>query len=623
MSKTKKIFKKLIKKITLESIIKTGLLLIALIAIFITNQITSVFIIILIALYFFTTELIPVDITALLIMLLVIISGLVSPTEGFSGFSNQATIAVLSMFILSAGIEKTGIINKIGHLLSKYAGKSYTKQLILIALIVGPISGFLNNTAAVAIFIPMILHLAKSSKTPATKLLIPLSFISMSAGTLTLIGTSTNILASETLAKNGFETFGMFEFTHIGIVVLLISVIYFLTIGRLLLPSRENKNTNNQEDDLLPDDFVATIKIEKNSKLIEKTIKEIGFNSKFGLKVLKIIKNENAYVKNIENKKIKENDLLVISGDEHRIIEFDKKENEPLVSINNPKQKLNSGKIIKIAIKSGNLFKNKTISKINFWKKHLISVIGIHRLELKPGHIGNIALKNGEVLLIKTSASNLKKLQKSKDFIILEEIEQEYNESKTFYALGIILFVVLIAALNILPIAVSALLGVLLMFITKCLEADEVYEAVNWDVIFLLAGIIPLGIALQKSGGADLIANLITEYSSVLSPFFILITFYLITTVLTEIISNNAAVVLLIPIGISVAENLALNPIAFVLIVMFAASTSFLTPVGYQTNTMVYGVGNYKFSDFIKVGAPLNLILLFVTTGLIYYFFGV
>jgi di/tricarboxylate transporter len=611
--------KNVLSKLTLRLVLEVAMVLAALFAIFLAGDVTSVFIIITVALYFFTTEALPVDMTALLVMLLVILSGIVTTQEGFSGFSSPATIAVLCMFILSAGVEKTGVINKLGGMISKYAKNSYSKQISFIAVLIAPVSGFLNNTAAVAIFLPMIVQMSAKLRTAATKLLIPLSFLAMMGGTLTLIGTSTNILASETLAQSGFEPLGMFEFTHIGVVVLLIGIVYFLTIGRFLLPSR---GAEAQKDKLLPDHFLSSVKINKGSRLIGKTVKSLHFESKFGLKVLKLVRGRTSYVKGLSDREFAEGDVLIVSGDEQSVINFDGAKKGTLVPLDSFDRRMPNGKIVKVMIKSANFLHRKTLGSVNFWKRYSVSVIGIHREDVDPGHVSNMTLKNGEVLLVRTSGVNLKKLRKSKDFMVLEEVEDAYDESKTLVAVGIVGVVVVLAALNILPIAVAALVGVLLMFVTKCLNPDEVYDAVNWDVIFLLAGVIPLGLALQNSGGADIIADAVVKSSEFLSPLLLLMVFYLITTLLTEIISNNAAVVLLIPIGLSVADKLELNPTAFVLAVMFAASTSFLTPVGYQTNTMIYGAGNYKFSDFIKVGAPLNLILLVVTTLLISHFFG-
>jgi len=580
--------------------------------------------IILWALYLFTTEKFPVDITAMLIMIVLIVSGLVTPEQGVSGFSNTATITVLCMFILSAGVERTGVIQKIGNLVFGFVGESEILQLLMISLIIIPLSGFVNNTAAVAIFLPMILNLSNKSNTPATKLLIPLSFISMLGGTLTLLGTSTNILASSVLEESGVGGFSMFEFIQIGTIISVVGILYFLTIGRFLLPVRKNTETKGEK---LASSFLAELQIKKGSKFIGKTLKEIKFNETFEVEVKKLIKGKKSFVRNLHNQDLEEDDILVIYGDEQRIIELDKRENEKLLlNFDSSLRRMTSdkAKIVKVLLKGKQHTQNKTFGKMGFRSRYPASVIGLHRetAEVNTQRLTDMKLKSGEVFLVKVAQSNLTNLARSSELMLLEEIEHEYDPKKMGTALLIMLSVVLLAAFNILPIMVSALVGVFFMFITKCLSPDEIYRSVAWDVIFLLAGVIPLGIAIQDSGAAIWVANAIGSASFFFSPLIILGLFYLTTTLLTQILSNNAAVVLLMPIAISVAENVdGLGVKALALAVMFAASTCFLSPVGYQTNTMVYGAGNYKFSDFLKVGAPLNLILLFVTTFLIYYFF--
>jgi len=590
-----------------------------------SNSIIKVSIVTMWALYLFTTETFPVDITAMLIMIILIVSGLVTPEQGVSGFSNTATITVLCMFILSAGIEKTGIIQKLGNMVFGLVGNSEVLQLLLIICLIAPLSGFINNTAIVAIFIPMILNLSQKSKIPATKLLIPLSYISMLGGTLTLIGTSTNILGNSILEKNTVYSFQMFEFMKIGFIILIAGILYFLFLGRFLLPNRKNTE-NNEEEEKIASQFLAELQIKKGSKFIGKTLKELKFSTKFETEVVKIIRGKQSFIKNLMNQELQEDDILVIFANQQRIIELDDRENEKLLldfDVTRRKMPIGSGKIVKVIVKNAHNFHEKTLEALNFWKRYSASVIGLHRTEkdLTAQRLANIKLKTGEVFLLKVSKSNLLAVQHSNDLMLLEEVEQEYDPQKMGTILAIIVSVIALAAFKILPIMVAALCGVFLIFFTKCLSPNEIYRAVSWEIIFLLAGVIPLGIAMQESGAAELIAEFITRFSGAVSPLIIMGIFYLVTTILTEIISNNAAAVLLIPIGISVADKMHLNPKAFALIVMFAASTSFLSPVGYQTNTMVYGAGNYKFSDFIKVGAPLNIILLFLTTSLIYYFF--
>ena len=612
-----------LKKILLI-IFCASLILLTIEILILASPVLKVAIIILWALYLFTTEKFPVDITAMLIMIVLIVSKLVTPEQGVSGFSNTATITVLCMFILSAGIEKTGIIQKIGNMVFGFVGDSEVLQLLMISIIIIPLSGFVNNTAAVAIFLPMILSLSHKSKTPATKLLIPLSFISMLGGTLTLLGTSTNILASSILEKSNLEGFSMFEFIHIGAIISITGVLYFTFIGRFLLPSRKNTDTKEEK---IASQFLAELQIQKGSKFIGKTLKDSKFSEKFEVEVVKIIRGKKSFVRNMHNQDLFEDDVIVIYGNEQRIIELDERENEKiLLNFDSTNRRISTGtsKIVKVLIKGTHRTQNKTFEQLGFRRRYPASVIGMHRedSEVITQRIADLKLKSGEVFLVKVAQSNLQALQQSNELMLLEEIEQEYDPRKMGSAILIMSAVVLLAAFNVLPIMVSALVGVFLMFLTKCLNPNEIYRSVAWDVVFLLAGVIPLGIAIQESGAANLVATSIASASFFFSPLIILGLFYLTTTILTQILSNNAAVVLLMPIAISVAQNVeGLGIKALSLAVMFAASTCFLSPVGYQTNTMVYGAGNYKFSDFLKVGAPLNLILLFLTTFLIYYFF--
>ena len=589
-------------------------------SLFLLTPIWQVFGVILLALVLFTTEFFSVDITAILVMLILMLLGVVTPEQGVSGFANTATITVLAMFILSGAIARTGAIQKLGHFVFKYAKKSFSLQLLFIALIVAPLSGLFNNTAAVAIFLPMIMNLSKISRTPATKLLIPLSFLAMMGGTLTLVGTSTNILANSILTDYGQETFNMFDFTHIGFIVLFVGILYFLLIGRFLLPNRKNEGNDKDMEDV----FMSELEIKEGSKFIGKDIEKIKFTKNHGVQVFKIIRNGKSYVSRIEKKVLRQNDIILFKANEQKIVDINMSKTEKILlnfNVSRRRMPTTSGKkIVKVAVP--NLFHKRSLASVGFWNKFSAAVIGIKKDKLPNRKTCNMPLKRGEIVLVKVAESKLANLERSTDLVLLEELEQKYDSTKTWTAGLIMLFVVGLAAFNVMPIMVSAILGVFLMVVTNCLRPSEIYKTVSWDVIFLLAGLIPLGIALQTSGAADLIANYIVDISDLISPLLLLMVFYLFTTLLTEIISNNAAVVLLIPIATTVALKLGLNPIAFALIVMFAASTSFLSPVGYQTNTMVYAAGNYKFYDFMRVGLFLNLILMVVTVFLVYTFFG-
>ena len=646
----------LFKNLTTQKIFITLSVIIGTIILFYVDPKIQVFIVMSFAIYFFVNEKFPSEITALLTMIILIILGLVSPEEGVSGFSNSAAITVLAIFVISAGIQRTGIIHKLSRVIFRFAGNSEVRQLLLIALLVGPISGFLNNTAVVAMLLPMVIDIAKRSGTSATKLLIPLSFFSMAGGMTTLLGTSTSILANSILSQYpNFKPLNIFEFTNLGLIVLGITVLYFLIIGRFLLPKKDGKEKNKETD--IESRFLTEIEIQADSILIGQTLKSSKFLEKNDLEAIKIIRDEQNFSENLLEEVIKEKDIIILFGDEQRIIDLDKNEKDGvkiLLNFNpNRNMPITAGRIFKVLTKTpmflnlpkakvnswmefgntffGKIFKNRDEVSDNFYedlrknklyKNYNASIVGVNCEKITSKRLANTRVETGEILLLKATKKGYNQIKRSDNFVILEVLEEEFNPEKMWIALLITIGVVLLAAFGIFPIMVSALIGMVLMILTKCLNAEDLQSAISWDVIFLLAGIIPLGIAMEKSGAAKLVADSIVSASGFLSPIMILGLFYLITTLLTTVISNNASVILLIPVALSVADNLGLNSMAFVLAVMFASSISFLSPVGYQTNTMVFGAGNYKFFDFFRVGAPLNIILGLVITILITKFWG-
>lgn len=586
------------------------------------GPVTQVLVVVAWALYLFTTELFPIDITALLIMAALIVTGLVTPQEGVSGFSNSATLTVLFMFVISAAVEKTGVIQTYAAKIFKYIKNSNFLQVGAISGIIGPISGFINNTAAVAIFLPSILSFSRRTHTAATKLLIPLSFVSMLGGMLTLFGTSTNILANELLLENGYVGFAIFEFFSLGLVALLVGILYFLLVGRFLLPERFGVGTLHTED---AEKFFAELRIGIKSKFVGKTLRGLDFLETYNAEVLRIIRNEDVFFEHIEDIELLPGDVLLLHATEEVIQEFDKRDNEFLVPNFKAwgKTQIYEGKLIKVLFRSNSLKqRTKTLRELNFYRRFGLAVIGVHRNREEVSNdahaIGDVDLHSGEVFLAKVPHGQLDSIRRLKSLMILDEYGEEPDRSKVWKTFGVLFLTIALAAFNILPLMVAALVGVILLFMLGCVAADDLYNTVQWNVIFLLAGVIPLGLALQKTGAVDLLANSLLLVTGHVSGLVMLGLLYLITTLVTQVISNNASVVLMLPIALSIALELGIDPKAVALVIMFASSTSFLSPVGYQTNAMVYAAGNYKFMDFIKVGAPLNLILLFVMTYLIY-----
>ena len=583
------------------------------------------------ALVCFIAEWLPVDITALCVAVILIVLGLVTPDEGIAGFGNSATITVMAMFILSAGITRTGVVQIFRDLLLRWGGKSITRQILVMGLLVGPISGFINNTAVVAIFLPIIEDWCNKRGVSPSKLLMPLSFVTILGGMITVIGTSTNVLASGVAKDLGYEEFSLFQFTKLGIFTFLIGLAYMAFIAPRLLPNRRNLNNDIVSEDYGLEDYVTEVIVKPNSKLIGKTARSAQLRRDFSIDILEIIRDGERLPQPIGNHQILTDDLLMVRGKTEDVLKIRTEQDLDLLpdikfNSQNLEQELSSANegVAEVLILSNSRLIGTTLKNLKFRQRYNLTVLAIRRVEsLIRDRLNNTSLRFGDLLLVQGDKQSLLGLQTTRELLVIEQKEPEaIRRDKAWIAISIILGVILLAAFDILPILVSALAGVVLMIITGVLKPGELYGAVRWDVIFLLAGLIPLGTAMENSGATQWLADNLMAVGGNLNGYWILLFFFVVTSLLTEILSNNASVVLLIPIAVKVAESLDLNPVAMMFAVTFAASNSFMTPIGYQTNTMVYSPGGYKFSDFFRVGAPLNLLMAIVTPLLIVGLYG-
>ncbi|MDZ7769412.1 MAG: SLC13 family permease [Woeseiaceae bacterium] len=503
--------------------------------------------------------------------------------------------------------------------LAPLVGDSELRMIIVIAVLMGLTSGLINNTAAVAVGIPLVMDLARRLKLQASRLLIPLSFFGMMGGTLTVIGTSTNILTSSIL--NDMPEFGreigMFEFTHLGLIVLATGLLYFLTIGRLLMPKKDSKRIEAEADER----FILELAIPDGSSAVGKTLKDSEFPTKHSIDVLKLVRGDDSRVKRALTTKIKAGDILQVRANVRQIVDLIKTDDaEVLSEFGEARRIRGDGHLVRVLLRDRRLFTGTTGAQVDFWKRYLGRLIGLEVKETRSRRLADDKLHVGEIVLMEVSSTALERLPRHADLLLLDAFEEKFNIWRMWMAAGIVIGVISAAVLTPLPIVVSALAGVVAMVLTRCIDAAEIYDSVSWDVIFLLAGVIPLGIAMTKSGAADLLANLLAAYAGGWHPVAVLMALYVVTTGLTELVSNNASAVILVPVAVALGNALQIDIFPLVLAVMFAASTSFLTPVGYQTNTMIYGTGFYRFTDFAKVGAPLNLLLMIVTCSSIWWF---
>jgi di/tricarboxylate transporter len=564
--------------------------------------------ILVVAVVLFASEKFSVDLVALMVLSALLILGLVNPQEGLSGFSNQATITVGAMFILSAGLQKTGAVGALGRTLIRM-GRNQTVLLLVIMVTVGAVSAFINNTAAVAVFLPLVLAISARRKISASKLLIPLSYASQFGGVCTLIGTSTNLLVSSISEETGHGAFSMFEFSRLGTLMLAAGVLYMVLIGRWFLPSRR---TENLAEAYHLGEYITELRVLPGSALVGKTIIQTKFGQIHDATVLEILR-DNEKIWSPLNEPVQAGDILLVRGKIKELMDLkatEKLEIEPEFKLQESALEAENLMLVEALIAPRSRLIGHTLSEVDFRRNYNAIVLAAQRRShTLHDKLSQVRFRFGDALLLQAPKEEIARLRRDDNFIILQEIEEpSLRRTKVPIALGIIAAVVGMAAAGVLPILQTAILGCIAMVLTRCLTLEEAYAAIDWKVIILLAGILPLGIAMDKSGAAQFITghalNLVGQYG----PIAVLAALYLLTAILTEFMSNNAAAVLLAPIAISTAAGIGVDPKPLLMAICFAASTSFATPIGYQTNTMVYNPGGYKFTDYMWAGIPLNLI---------------
>ncbi len=594
-----------------------------------TFEIIIVLVVLVLAITLFATEVLSVDVVALIIMVTLIVSGVITPTEGVSGFSNSATVTVASMFILSAALFKSGAVVGLGNKLAGLFQYNFWVAIIATMVTVGVVSAFINNTPVVAIFIPILAGAAAKSNHSLGKMLMPLSYASMFGGVCTLIGTSTNILVSGIAAENGLEPFSMFEMSKMGLIFFFVGITYMMLIGIHLIPKRENGGDLVKKFGMGA--YLTEIILLENAPSVGKTIKDSPLKKLLDIDILEVKRDKVQYFMPGERMVLEKGDILKVRCDLQKIRELKEREGIALKSdakFGASNLENEEVTLVEAVIAPNSEFEGKTVKEISFRQKYGATVLAIrHRGEIMREKVANTVLRSGDTLLIEAHKDKLDFLRQLQlhgrnTFLIVSEVGiPKFKKEKIALVVGAIAGIIVLASLNVLPIMVAALMGCVFLILTGCISMEESYKAIDWKVIFLLAGAMSLGVALDRSGAAKLISDFLIDIVGIWGPVAILSVLYLITSILTETMSNNASAVLLAPIAIAAAVTLGVDARPFLMAITFAASSSFMTPIGYQTNTMIYGTGNYKFMDFVKVGTPLNIIFWIIATFMIPVFF--
>jgi len=598
------------------------------------------------ALALFASERFRSDLVALALLLALLLTGILSVEEGFSGFASPAVITVVCMFILSGGLVRAGVADEIARWILARGLRGQISLAMTLMLICGLMSSFMNNIAAVAILLPSVFAIAQRSGVPVSKLLIPLSFASLLGGLTTLIGTPPNLLASEALRQAGYATFAMFDFLPTGLAVFGTGLIYFALVGMRLLPVREAAAMRDEGAALRH--YVAETVVPPGSSLAGRRVDQTRLRDTHGLRILRVHRRyrrerresaaDKPWLRHGRHGRDEGDGYsfvpwpeAVLEVDDHLQVEGDpslllQNQGRGMLELLDPDRVASSrngngngkdqGIIGEVALSPGSRALGSTIGEADFTGRYGVSVLGLRRNgRQEDERINQLRLETGDVLLVRGSAEALAELGHNPDFLVVNRLSSEARDhSRRWIAIAIMALTMLAAATGLMHISVAALSGVLLMVGSGCMPVRDMYAQVDWRVIFMIAALMPLGIAMdnEHTGAAQTVANLLQFLSGGGNPHLALLAILLITVGMTQVMSNAACVVLVAPIAIQLAVNLGIDPHAFVMGVAIAASTAFITPIGHQANVLVYGVGNYRFNDFIKVGGPLTALILVV-----------
>ncbi len=586
-----------------------------------TWDIALVFILLLVVLASFVWEKIPPDLTAMALFVALITLGLLAPAQAFTVFGNTAPLTVAARFVLSAALVKCGVVDRISGMIESSANWPYAIVMVVLVLFVAGISAFINNTPVVVVFLPVVLNLARKMKIAPSKLLIPLSYAAVLGGTCTLIGTSTNLVVNGIITAKGEPAFGMFELSWVGIPATLIGMVYMALLGNRLLPVREMLTSILSDEERR--EYIIEAFVQPDSPALGKTLAEAGLSSARGIRVLEIVRDGIALYLESRHVRLKSGDRLILGCRLKGIAHTRRLEGINLVAEHNldlEQIAAHEGSLVEAVITPHSSLVGHSVREVNFRQRFRMVVIALHRKGKNVREqIDTLPLQGGDVVLMMGTDQAIDALGRNDDLMLFDRarVPTEAPTRKIAIVVGVITAVIITASLELVPIEVGALAGCVIVCLTGCLKTNEAYASIEWNILFLIYGMLAMGMAMEHSGAADWLAsNVVEGVHAFVSPacqsLAMLACIYLVTTILTEILSNNAIAALMAPIALSMAQELGIDPRPFIVAVAFAASAAFATPIGYQTNTYVYGVGGYRFGDFVKFGIPLNIVCFIV-----------
>jgi di/tricarboxylate transporter len=569
----------------------------------------------------FVLERFPVDVTAILALAALLVFDLVTPAEAVAGFSNPAVITVLMLFILSEALTQSGAIAGLGHRIVRLARGVQDRVSALLMVVTGVLSAFVTNTATVSIMMPVSLSIARRFKIAPSRLLIPLSYAAIFGGTCTLIGTSTNILVGSLADDYGVAPFSMFEFVRVGGLLFVTGIAYNLLIAPRLL--RDRPTLESLTDKYQMANYLTELRVGARSDLIDQNLLDERIGERFDVSILEVQRDGQRLTQDLKRLRLQEHDLLIVRGRMDQIVAM--KEQHGLLLLTDVKLtdedlEDDSNVLVEVQLlpQSDLLYAN--LKEIDFRRRFGCFVLALNRVghPLTHARLGAISLQPWDTLLVFGPRARVEALAGSRDFNLVQEFSMRLRLAKRWWiAASVIVSVVLLAALGVMELVEAAIVGVATLLATRTLRIRQAYRSVDWSVIFLLAALIPMGTALERTGLAEDVAETLVGLGEGLGPWAVLSLVILATSILTEAITNVSAAVLMVPIAVSIAVGLGVDPKPFLMAIAFGASMSFATPTGYQTNTMVYGPGGYRYTDYVRVGVPLNLFFWLVASVMI------
>jgi di/tricarboxylate transporter len=561
----------------------------------------------------------PPDLLFVVAMAVLALTGVITVQEAFAGFSNSGMLTVAFLFVVAAGLRETGVLNYVGTKL--LGGASNDKGVLqrLVAVVI-PSSAFLNNTPIVAMLMPVVLDWCRQRQVSPSKLLIPLSYLAILGGTCTLIGTSTNLVVHGLMIQHGIPGMGLFEIGAVGIPYAIVGVIYLLTVGRRLLPERtellEQLGQSRRE-------YVVEMQVLPESSLLGKTIENAGLRRLHGLYLIEIERTGEIISPAGPDEILRGNDRLVFAGIISSVIELQKMPGlVPIADGQEPSsaREQSQRRLTEVVVSASSRLVGRTIREADFRAAYGAVVVAAHRggsrIESK---LGDIRLQPGDTLLLQTPPHFARAHRNDPAFYLVSDVDdyRPFRSHRAWIAAALITVLVVLMATGLVDTLVAAALTAAAMVFTGCISAGEARRSVEWQVLVTIAAAFGVGVALEKSGVSISVAEMLVEATSPFGPVAALVCIYLLASILTEMITNNAIAILLFPICVESASLLEVDSRPFLIALALAASASFMTPIGYQTNLMVYGPGGYRFADYMRVGAPLNLLLAIVAGVLI------